>query len=139
MRWIVAGVLLGLAACARSVDMVPLNPEARVTGIPKMDVTLYGTGYGPATATMPSGEVLNGHYRLALAGTFSNVSATAVGPRGAAYGTGSAFTQATQGNFTLQATGANGTTMVCSGTAGGMGHGDAVCIVNGAAQYQMMF
>jgi hypothetical protein len=41
--------------------MVPLNDAANAAGIPKLDVALYGTGYGPATVTMPDGEVLNGH------------------------------------------------------------------------------
>jgi hypothetical protein len=41
--------------------MVPLNDAANAAGIPKLDAVLYGTGYGPATVTMPDGEVLNGH------------------------------------------------------------------------------
>jgi hypothetical protein len=60
--------LLGVAGCGRAVDMVPLNDAATAAGNPKMDMTLYGTGYGPATVTMPSGEILNGHYRLAVGG-----------------------------------------------------------------------
>jgi hypothetical protein len=52
--------LLVLAGCAREADMVPLNDAANAAGIPKLDVALYGTGYGPATVTMPDGEALNG-------------------------------------------------------------------------------
>jgi hypothetical protein len=48
--------------------MVPLNDAANAAGIPKLDVALYGTGHGPATVTIPDGEVLNGHYRLAIDG-----------------------------------------------------------------------
>jgi hypothetical protein len=41
--------------------------EANAVGIPKLDAVLYGTGYGPAAVTMADGEVLNGHYLLAVA------------------------------------------------------------------------
>ena len=128
-----------LGGCAKSVDMVPLNAEATAIGIPKMDVTLYGTGYGPASATLPSGEVLTGHYRLAVGGAVSSGFASATGPRGSAFASGSAVSTPLNNPFLLQATGNRGTSMTCSGSAGGMGHGDAVCTTNSGAQYQMMF
>jgi hypothetical protein len=137
VRWIlVAALPLGVADCGRTVDMVPLNDVAAAAGNPKMDMTLYGTGYGPATVTMPSGEILNGHYRLAVGGA---VTTTAYTQRGSAVATGTAVSTPMNNPFTLQAGGARGTSMTCQGSAGGMGHGDAVCTMNGGAQYQMMF
>lgn len=118
--------------------MVPLNDAAAAAGNPKMDMTLYGTGHGPATVTMPSGEILNGHYRLAVGGAVTSGVATAYTPRGSAVATGTAVSTPMNNPFTLQAGGARGTSMTCQGSAGGMGHGDAVC-TNGGAQYQMMF
>jgi len=119
--------------------MAPLNAAATAAGIPKLDLTLYGTGYGPAIMTMPDGEVLQGHYRLAVGGAVSSGYATAVGPRGAATVSTTATTTPMQNPFTLQAAGNRGTTMTCQGSAGGLGHGDAVCSTNHGAQYQMMF
>ena len=138
MRWVLMATLC-MAGCARAVDMVPLNDVATTAGIPKMDVTLYGTGYGPATVTMPNGEVLNGHYRLAVGGAVSSGYATVYTPRGSAVAAGTAVSTPMQNPFSLQAAGARGTTMTCSGSAGGLGHGDAVCMTNLGAQYQMMF
>lgn len=83
-------VALCIAGCGRVVDMVPLNDVATAAGSPKMDMTLYGTGYGPATVTMPNGEVLNGHYRLAIGGAVTTGYATAYTPKGSAVATGSA-------------------------------------------------
>lgn len=122
-----------LAGCGRAVEMVPLNDAASALGIPRMDVALYGTGYGPAVATMPSGEVLSGHYRLAIGGAVSNGFATAYTPRGSAIVSETAVSTPLQNPFTLQATGNRGTTMTCSGSAGGLGHGDAVCTTNSGA------
>ena len=119
--------------------MVPLNDAAAATGIPKMDMTLYGTGYGPATVTMPSGEVLNGHYRLAIGGVVTTGTATAYTARTSAIATGSAVSTPMNNPFTVQAAGPRGTSVVCQGSAGGMGHEDAVCTLNGGAEYQMMF
>ncbi len=127
------------AGCARVADMVPLNDAAVALGVPKMDATLYGTGYGPVTVLMPSGEVLQGHYRLALGGSTSNGIVTVATPRGSSVATATAVSTPMNGPFTVQATGPRGTTMVCQGSAGGMGHSDAVCTLNGGAQYQMMF
>jgi hypothetical protein len=128
-----------LAGCAREADMVPLNDVANAAGIPKLDVALYGTGYGPATVTMPDGEVLNGHYRLAVGGAVATGFATASGPRGTAFATGSSSVVPMQNPFMLQVAGKGGTTMICEGSAGGLGHGGAVCTTNHGAQYQMMF
>ena len=141
MRSVLVAVVLcvGIAACSRAADMVPLNDTATATGIPKMDATLYGTGYGPVTVTMPSGEILNGHYRLAVGGSVTTGVATAYTPRSSAVATGTAVSTPINNPFVLQATGARGTTMVCQGSGGGMGHGDAVCTTNSGAQYQMMF
>lgn len=130
---------IALAACARNADIAPLNATAVATGTPRVDLTLYGTGYGPATMTMPDGEVLQGHYRLAVGGAVSSGYATAVGPYGAATVSSSAVTTPMQNPFTLQATGNRGTTITCQGSAGGLGHGDAICSTNRGAQYQMMF
>jgi hypothetical protein len=131
--------LLMLAGCARVGDMVPLNDEARASGIPRMDVSLNGTGYGPATVTMPDGEVLNGHHRLALGGAVTTGYGISSGSRGTSVVTGSSTVMPMQGPWMLQATGNRGTTITCQGSAGGMGHGDAVCTTNHGAQYQMMF
>lgn len=56
-----------------------------------MDMTLYGTGYGPAAVTTPSGEVLNGYYRLAIGGTVSSGYATVYTPRSSALATGTSI------------------------------------------------
>ena len=119
--------------------MVPLNEAASSAGIPKLDVSLYGMGYGPATVRMPDGEVLNGHYRLAVGGAVSNGFATIGGPRGATVASGSASVVPMKNPFSLQAAGSRGTTMACEGAAGGLGHGGAVCTTNHGAHYKMMF
>ena len=119
--------------------MVPLNDAARATGIPKIDLELYGTGYGPAVITMADGEILKGNYRLAVGGAVSTGFATVNGPRGTSVASGSSSAIPMQNPFTVQAIGSHGTTMICQGTAGGFGHGDAVCISDHGAQYQMMF
>jgi len=88
---------------------------------------------------MPDGEILNGNYRLAVGGAVSTGFATVNGPRGTSVASGSSSAVPTQNPFTVQAVGARGTTIICQGTAGGFGHGDAVCMTNRGAQYQMMF
>lgn len=141
MRLIGVLVLVALtaAACAREADMVPLNDSARTVGIPQLDMSLYGTGYGPATFTMPGGEVLKGHFHLSLDGAVATGTAAAIGPRGTAVVSGTSFVSSTHGGFVVQAAGNRGTSLTCHGTAGGMGHGDAVCSTSGGAEYQMMF
>ena len=134
-----AAPLLVCAACSRTAEMVPLNDAANALGIPRLDATLYGTGYGPVTVTMPNGEVLNGHYRLIMGGSVTTASATAYTPRGSAFATGTAVSTPINNPFTAQAVGNRGTSMICQGSGGGMGHGDAVCTTNSGAQYQMMF
>jgi hypothetical protein len=130
---------LALIGCAREADMVPLNDAANAAGIPRLDVALYGTGYGPATVTMADGEVLNGHYHLAIGGAVAVGFGTVSGPRGSMVGSSVASMAPMQNPFTLQAIGRAGTTMTCEGSAGGMGHGECICITNRGAQYQMMF
>lgn len=132
-------VLLMVAGCARSADIVPLNDAANAAGIPKMDLQLYGTGYGPVTVTMPDREVLTGHYRLMLGAAVATGFGTAYGPRGAAFATGTSTIIPTTGPFVLQAVGNRGTMIACQGTAGGMGHGTMECATNHGAQYQVMF
>jgi hypothetical protein len=83
--------------------------------------------------------VLNGHYRLAVGGAVATGFATASGPRGTAFASGSSSVVPMQNPFMLQAAGKGGTTMTCEGSAGGLGHGGAVCTTNHGAQYQMMF
>ncbi len=139
LRAVAAGTLLTMAACSRAADMVPLNDTASALGIPKVDATLYGTGYGPVTVTMPDGEVLSGHYRLAVGGSVTTGIATAYTPHGSATATGTAISTPMNNPFTAQATGSRGTSMICQGSGGGMGHGDAVCRTNAGAEYQMMF
>ena len=139
IHYVLPVLAIALAACARNADMVPLNAAATAVGIPRLDLTLYGTGYGPAVMTMPDGEVLQGHYRLAIGGAISSGYATAVVPRGVATISATSTTTPMQNPFTLQATGNRGTIMTCQGSAGGLGHGDAVCSTNRGAQYQMMF
>jgi hypothetical protein len=134
-----AAGLLALAGCARVVDVVPLNDAARASGIPRMDLTLNGTGYGPATVTMPSGEALTGHHRLALTGASATGFGTASGSRESAFVSGTSTPMPTQGPWTMQAAGNRGTTITCQGSAGGLGHGDALCETNNGSQYQMMF
>jgi hypothetical protein len=132
-------VMFVLASCARDADMVPLNDVANAVGIPKLDVALYGTGYGPATVTMPDGEVLNGHYHLAIGGAVSTGFGVASDRKGTVVVSDSSAIVPMQNPFMLQAAGKRGTTMTCEGTAGGLGHGGAVCSTNSGAQYQMMF
>jgi hypothetical protein len=135
---IIAGGLL--TGCARTADMMPLNDAATVLGIPKLDVALYGTGYGPATVTMPDGEILNGHYHLAIGGAVSTGFGVASSRRGIVVASDSSNVVPMQNPFMLQAAGGlGGTTMTCEGSAGGLGHGGAVCTTNRGAQYQMMF
>ena len=119
--------------------MIPLNDVASASGVPTLRMSLYGTGYGPATVTMPNGEVLTGSYRLAVGGAVSTGFATVSGPGATASVNGAVATIPTQNPFTIQAVGNRGTTLICQGSAGGMGHGDAVCTTNTRAQYQMMF
>ena len=119
--------------------MIPLNPAAVTTGIPALAATLYGTGYGPATVTMPDGEILNGHYRLIIGGAISNGFASASGPRGSAFASASAMSVPFENPFVLTVSGAHGTTMICNGSGGGAGHVSALCETNHGAQYQMMF
>ncbi len=139
LRMVAVVGLLELATCSREADIVPLNDAATATGVPKLSAVLYGTGYGPVTVTMPDGEVLSGHYRLAVGGAVASGFGTAAGPGGTAVVSGSSSVVSMQNPFTLQVTGSRGTTMVCQGTAGGVGHGDAVCTTNRKAQYHMMF
>jgi opacity protein-like surface antigen len=128
-----------LAGCARTADVVPLDDAATAAGIPKIDMTLYGTGYGPVTVTMPDGEVLTGHYQLSLSGMVSSGSATATGSSGSATVSGSAIAMPTTGSFVLQAVGNHGTSISCRGEAGGLGHGSTVCVTNHGAHYQLIF
>ena len=129
-----------LSACARDADMIPLNDQATALGVPKMDLTLYGTGYGPVTMTMPDGEVLRGHYFLALEGKVATGSAVVVSPRGKVTTANSTAVETPINNpLTLQAVGDRGTTINCQGSAGGTGHGYTVCQTNHGAQYQMIF
>jgi hypothetical protein len=128
-----------MSGCAREADMVPLNDAATAVGIPKIDVALYGTGYGPATVTMPDGEILNGHYHLGIGGAVATGFGTASDPWGTTVVSGSSSVVPMQNPFILQAAGKQGTTMTCEGSAGGLGHGSAVCTTNHLAQYQMMF
>src|ERR1700681_824204 len=100
--------LLALAGCTplavfREADMVPAHEAANAAGIPKISLVLYGTGYGPATVTMPDGDVLNGHYRLAVGGAVATGFATASGPRGPAFASGSSSVVPMQNPFMLQA------------------------------------
>lgn len=141
----VTGVL-ALAGCVppgglvRQADIVPLNEAATAAGTPTLTLVLYGTGYGPVTGTMPDGESLTGHYHLARDDAVAIGLGTAFGPRGGVTtATGVSAIQPTEGAFVLQAAGNRGTTIVCHGTAGGMGHGDMVCSTNHGAQYQVIF
>lgn len=139
-RIIVAGLAAAfLAGCARTADIVPLDAAATAAGIPKVDMTLYGVGYGPVTMTMPNGEVLKGHYQLSMGGSVSTGFATASGPSGSAFVSGSSTTIPMSGGFVLQATGNRGTSIACQGSAGGLGHGSTVCVTNHGAHYQLMF
>ena len=116
--------LAAAGACARDADMVPLNEAANAVGIPKLNTTLTGTGYGPVTVTMPDGEVLSGHWRSAAGGASAIGFATMKGPRGVSIVSSSSSVVPLQNAFTLQATGNRGTTMVCQGSAGGLGSTD---------------
>ena len=128
-----------LAACARDGTMIPIDANDP-PGVPRLDMTLYGTGYGPATITMPDGEILRGNYRLAVGGTSTTVVGAVADNNGnTVVGSGSGTSVSLQNPFTLQAVGDHGTSMVCRGSAGGLGHGDAVCHTNHGARYQMMF
>ena len=136
---LIAVAMLMLVGCARTADIVPLDAAATAAGIPKVDMTLYGVGYGPVTMTMPDGEVLTGHYQLAMGGAVTTGFATATGPGGTAFANGTAITVPMNGGFTLQATGNRGTSIACQGSAGGLGHGSTVCVTNHGAHYQLVF
>jgi hypothetical protein len=116
---------------------VPLNDAAVKLGTPKVEATLYGTGYGPVTVTMPNGEVLSGHYRVSVGGAVASSFGTAITPRGSAVVTGTAVSTPFNNPFNAQAVGPNGTSIICQGSGGG-GHADGVCQTNTGAQYQMM-
>ena len=138
-----ASALLIVSACGiiqvhRQADVVPLNPAAIALGIPRMEAVLYGTGYGPVTVTMPNGEILTGHHRPAVGGTVTTGVGSAYNARGMSVATETAVSTPMNNPFTAQATGERGTIMMCQGS-GGEGHGDAVCTMNGGAQYQVMF
>jgi hypothetical protein len=129
--------LLALPGCTvfREADMVPANDAAEAAGIPKIGLVLYGTGYGSATVTMPDGDVLNGHYRLAVGGAVATGFGITSGPRGTAFASSSSGVTPMQNPFTLQAAGRGGSTMTCEGSAGGLGHGDAVSSACGPGRY----
>ena len=128
----------GMIAVHRQAHVVPLNGVATAIGIPTIEMILYGTGFGPVIARMPSGETLQGQYRLAIGGAVTTGFGSAYGTGGAAFGSGTSISTAMNNPFTAQATGDRGSVMVCQGTAGG-GHGDCLCTLNGTARYQMVF
>ncbi len=73
-----------------------------------------------------------------IGGSVSTGFASAAGPGGSAYATGTGTSMQLQNPFVIQATGSRGTSMICHGTAGN-GHGTGECRTNGRANYQFMF
>jgi hypothetical protein len=74
-----------LSACTSAADVFPLNDAARKIGDPKIEFAVrQGTDSGPVTITMPTGEVLKGHYNVARNGSMAmdfsgGQTATAIG------------------------------------------------------------
>lgn len=132
-------ILLCLSACGRVGGMVPLNEEARRSGIPRVDMVLYGVGHGPVTFTMPSGEVLQGSYNLMIGGGVVTASVVGVGPGGMETAIGTGVSSPFTSPFVMSAASPQGTSIVCEGSAGGVGHGNVVCQMSNGARYHMIF
>jgi len=111
------GLLALLGACADTADTFPMNAAAKSAGRIKIDFVRTGVGQGPVTITMPNGEILDGHYRVAFSGAeafaFSGThSATAI-----AIG---------DGPVQFVASGPK-TQILCRGTSSIGGHGNGQC------------
>jgi len=113
-----AVALVVLAACTSSAGVFPLNDAAKAIGSPQIDFVREGLDQGPVTITMPSGEILKGHYYVARSGEFAaasfsngqNASAIALGGGGVQFVARGPMTE-----------------MLCQGSVSLGGHGNGEC------------
>lgn len=112
-----------LSACTSSADVFPLNPKAQVIGDPQISFVREGIDRGPVKAVMPSGEQLQGYYRVARSGDVA--MAFSGGQTATAIGMGEGGVQ-----FVLRGP---QTEMLCRGSVSLGGHGNGECqTVDGA-------
>jgi hypothetical protein len=125
--WIVALPLL--SGCTSTADVFPLNASARAIGDPDIKFVREGIDQGPVTATMPDGEVLHGHYRVARDGGMAMVfsggqTATAIGEGGGGV------------QFVLRGP---RTEMLCRGSVSFGGHGNGECQTEDGALWAVSY
>lgn len=116
-RLFLAALIAALSGCAGTVDTFPLNATAKQIGNIKAEFTRTGVGSGPVTITMPDGEVLRGHYRVAFG------SAQGFAFSGAQSASALVITD---GPVQFVATGPK-TQILCRGISSTMGHGNGQC------------
>jgi hypothetical protein len=126
-----AGTALALLSGYTDTAMLaPMNEAATQTGMPHFEFR-RGLPHGPVTITMPNGEVLHGQFRV--------VDNTSIG---IGFAGSTSFTAIGFGGggrpVLVQATGDQGTTIICRGTVDMGGHGGGVCETTRGARYQFM-
>jgi hypothetical protein len=123
-------VALGLlSACTSTADIFPLNASARAIGDPDIKFVREGIDQGPVTATMPDGEVLHGHYRVARDGGM--VMAFSGGQTATAISKGGGGVQ-----FVLRGP---RTEMLCRGSVSFGGHGSGECQTEDGALWAVSY
>jgi hypothetical protein len=105
------------SACTSAADVFPMNDAARKIGDPKIEFVREGRDTGPVTITMPTGEVLKGHYNVARDGGLA--MAFSGGKTATAIGIGS-------GGVQFVARGPS-TEILCRGSVSIGGHGNGEC------------
>jgi hypothetical protein len=118
-----------LSACTSTADIFPLNASARAIGDPDIKFVREGIDQGPVTATMPDGEVLHGHYRVARDGGM--VMAFSGGQTATAIGEGGGGVQ-----FVLRGP---RTEMLCRGSVSFGGHGSGECQTEDGALWAVSY
>jgi hypothetical protein len=118
-----------LSACTSTADIFPLNASARAIGDPDIKFVREGIDQGPVTATMPDGEVLHGHYRVARDGGM--VMAFSGGQTATAIGEGGDGVQ-----FVLRGP---RTKMLCRGSVSFGGHGNGQCETEDGALWAVSY
>lgn len=143
---ILGGILaaMALAGCVSSVQTYAANDEARALGKLDVKITMYGTGSGPMSITMPDGEVLSGRYSIIVGGStsYGSLYATAYGTGGVA--SGSAFgSSSIMSNSSPGVADAQGQTHTahCEVMNNNIsGHGNGVCEIQpGGARYRIQY
>lgn len=120
-KLILMAALLGLAACADTVGVFPLNEEAKDMGPVTANITRTGFGFAPVTVTLSDGEVLHGTARPAFRETFSEGFGAAGGHVGAVSGVGMSG-----GTLQIVLSGPK-TQLLCYGTVNLSGHRNGEC------------